>query len=47
METIAQYLKIMSLTLLFLSMIQGCSSYMGFHAKSAPNQRTKRPTAEP
>ncbi len=41
MKTIAQYLKIMSLTLLFLFTMQGCSFYMGVHVKSAP-QSEKR-----
>jgi hypothetical protein len=41
METIPQYLQIMSLTLLFLFMIQGCSFYMGFQVKSAPQSENK------
>ncbi len=36
MKTIAQYLKVMSLALFFLFIIQGCSFYLGFHVKSAP-----------
>ncbi len=41
MKTTAQYLKIMSLALFFLFMMQGCSFYMGFHVKSAPPSESR------
>ena len=41
MKTIAQYLEIMPLALLFLFMIQGCSFYMGLHVKSAPQSENR------
>ena len=41
MKTLAEYLKIMSLTLLFLFVMQGCSFYMGFHVKSAPPSESR------
>ncbi len=41
MKTIAQYLKVMSLALPLLFLIQGCSFYMGFNVKSAPQSENR------
>ena len=41
MKAIAHYLKIASLALFFPFIMQGCSFYMGFHAKSTPPSETR------
>ncbi len=41
MKIIVQYLKILSLALFFLFLIQGCSFYAGFHVKSTPQSESR------